>query len=140
VTSPTSVLRDAFERHTWSTLQLLGHLDALDPASYEDGTPGTYGPIPETLTHLVDADIRYLDRMDDPDLPPLVASSPQSVGDLRTQLRSNASRWTAALDRLVEGDLHASIGPRAAHPDIDPAETLLMLQALHHADEHPAQV
>jgi uncharacterized damage-inducible protein DinB len=140
VTSPTTVLRDAFERHTWSTLALLGHLEALDPAAYDRGIPGTYGPIPETLTHLVDADTRYLDRMDDPNLPTLQVRPPRSIGDLRTQVQANASRWSAALDRLVDGDLHASIGPKAAHPNIDPAETLLLLQALHHADDHRAQV
>jgi uncharacterized damage-inducible protein DinB len=140
VTSPTSVLRDAFERHTWSTLQLLNHLDGIDPTAYELAIPGTYGSIPETLQHLVDGDTRYLERMHDPDLPPMEPRPSQPLGLLRAQVRSNASRWSATLDLLETGALHASIGSRAAHPDIDPAETVLLLQALQHADEHRAQV
>jgi uncharacterized damage-inducible protein DinB len=140
VTSPASVLRDAFERHTWSTVRLLDHLAMLDPAAYAGDVPGTFGSILATLTHVVDADARYLDRLDDPDLPSLVHRKPDDLGTLRERVWANVPRWEAALDRLEAGTLHASIGARAAHPNIDPAETVLLLQALHHADEHRAQV
>jgi len=140
MTSPASVLRDAFDRHTWATLRLLAHLETLDPDVVTRGIPGTYGPIDETLTHLVAADTRYLDRLEEPDLPPLQQRPPQPIGTLLTEVHANASRWTAALDRLEREELHASIGPPAMHPNIDPAETLLLLQALHHADDHRAQV
>jgi uncharacterized damage-inducible protein DinB len=139
VTTPASVLRDAFERHTWSTLRLLDDLSGLD----HDATvvAGTFGTIAETVTHLVDADARYLDRLDDPDLPSLAhREHPETLEKLRTTVEANAERWTSALDRLESGTLHATIGARAAHPNIDPAETVLLLQALHHADEHRAQI
>jgi uncharacterized damage-inducible protein DinB len=140
VTSSASILRDAFDRHTWSTLSLLDHLAKVDEASITQDVPGTFGSIPATLTHLVDADRRYLDRLDDPDLPPLAHRAPDDVATLRARVDANATRWRAAMDRVEAGSLHASIGPNAAHPNIDPAETLLLLQALHHADEHRAQV
>jgi uncharacterized damage-inducible protein DinB len=140
VTSPSAILRDAFERHTWSTLTLLDHVSALDPATLATDTPGTFGSIADTLTHLVDADTRYLDRLDDPDLAPLGHRAADDLATLRARTDANAPRWTAALDRLEAGELHAAIGSRAAHPNIDPAETVLLLQALHHADEHRAQV
>jgi len=66
VTSPASVLRDAFDRHTWATLRLLDHLEA--------------------------------------------------------------------------GTLRSRIAARNGDPGFDPAETLLLLQALHHTDDHRAQV
>jgi uncharacterized damage-inducible protein DinB len=140
VTSPASVLRDAFDRHTWSTLHLLDHLAALDRAVIATEVPGTFGSIPATLTHLVDADARYLDRLEDPDLPPLAHREPDDLATLRASVEANVARWDVALDRLDAGALSASIGPRVAHPNIDPAETVLLLQALHHADEHRAQV
>jgi uncharacterized damage-inducible protein DinB len=140
VTSPASVLRDAFERHAWSTMHLLGHLATLDPAALSDEVPGTFGSVRATLTHLVDADVRYLDRLDDPDLPPLPHRAPDDLATLRARVEANVSRWNAALDRLDAETLHAAIGSKAAHPNIDPAETVLLLQALHHADEHRAQM
>ena len=139
MTTPASVLRDAFERHTWSTLRLLDHLDGLDPTSYEAGIPGTYGPIPETLVHLVDADDRYLARMDDPD-PARAAAQPFDIGTLRTRVQANAARWNGILDRLEAGTLRARVAPREGDQGFDPAETLLLLQALHHGDDHRAQV
>ena len=139
MTSPASVLRDAFDRHTWATLLMLDYLATLDPTSYEAGIGGTYGPIPETLVHLVAADTRYLDRVEDPD-PPRPADEPFDIGALRTQVQDNAARWADVLDRLEAGTLGARIGPRDDDPGYDPAETLLVLQALHHADDHRAQV
>jgi uncharacterized damage-inducible protein DinB len=141
VTTPASVLRDAFERHTWSTLRLLDHLAGLGRDANDTAVDGTFGTIAETLTHLVDADARYLDRLDDPDLPPLAhRERPEALEKLRMTVVGNADRWRSALDRLEAGTLHAAIGPHAAHPNIDPAETVLLLQALHHADDHRAQV
>lgn len=141
MTTPASVLRDALERHTWSTLRLLDHLARLGPDANDAAVAGTFGTIAETLTHLVDADARYLDRLDDPDLPPLAhRERPEALENLRTTVVANAERWTSALDGLEAGTLHARIGGNAAHPNIDPAETVLLLQALHHGDEHRAQV
>jgi uncharacterized damage-inducible protein DinB len=139
MTSPASVLRDAFDRHTWATLQLLDHLESLEADVVSREVPGTYGPIDETLTHLVAADSRYLDRMEDPD-PPRPPDVPFEIGGLRTQVHANAARWAQILDRLELGTLRARIAPRDDDPGLDPAETLLVLQALHHADDHRAQV
>jgi uncharacterized damage-inducible protein DinB len=139
VTSSASVLRDAFDRHTWSTVQLLDHLADLSPSDYATGIDGTYGPIPDTLQHLVDADTRYLDRMEDPD-PPRADPQAFDIGTLRARVQGNAERWGDVLDRLQAGSLAARIAPRDDDPGFDPAETLLLLQALHHADDHRAQV
>ena len=141
MTAPASVLRDAFERHTWSTIRLLDRVSGLDRDVRDTGGHGMFGTVAETLTHLVDADARYLDRLDDPDLPPLAPRDrPEALEKLRTTVVANAERWTNALDRLEGGTLHARIGAEAAHPNIEPAETVLLLQALHHGDEHRAQV
>lgn len=59
---------------------------------------------------------------------------------LRTEIEANEARWSEALDLLEREELRASLGSPAADPPIDPAETLLLLQALHHGDDHRAQV
>jgi uncharacterized damage-inducible protein DinB len=140
VSTPASVLRDAFDRHTWATLRVLDHLETLDHEVFTQVVPGTYGQIDATLTHLADADTRYLDRLAEPDLPPIQQRPPQAIGTLRTEAQANAPRWSEVLDRLEAGTLRARIGPRDDDPGYDPAETLLVLQALHHADDHRAQV
>jgi uncharacterized damage-inducible protein DinB len=141
MSTPASVLRDAFERHTWATLRLLDHLEALDAGTITEGVPGTYGPILETLSHLVNADGRYLERLEHPVLPDYEPGPPEPIGELRTRVQALASRWEAALGRLESGTLVARIDRSATDGwVVDPAETLLLLQALHHGDDHRAQV
>lgn len=142
MTTPADVLRDAFRRSSWATQRLLDHLETLDPGSYAVGVPGTFGPVLATMTHLVDADDRYLQRLEQPVLPPYEEADPQPIDVLRARAADADGRWHAALDRLEAGELQARIERSAALGDtaVDPAETLLLLQALHHADDHRAQV
>lgn len=140
MSTPASVLDDAFERHTWATVRLLEHLETLDVDDLERISPGTYGTIAATLTHLVDADDRYLQRLEQPDLPPYAESPPQPLDVLRSRVEGNDGRWRGALGRLAEGTLHARIPDDRIAGGLDPAETLLLLQALHHGDDHRAQI
>ena len=55
-----SVLDDAFAHHVWATLRLLDTCRALNSEQLETTVEGTYGPILETLRHLVGADASYL--------------------------------------------------------------------------------
>ncbi len=54
------LLADAFEHHVWATLVVIDVCAALPPEQLETNAPGTYGPILDTLRHLVDADVSYL--------------------------------------------------------------------------------
>jgi uncharacterized damage-inducible protein DinB len=140
MTTASEVLREGFDRHIWATAKLLDHLATLDAPALAQTTPGTYGSIVATMTHLVEADDRYLQRLGRPDLPPYQEREPQAPGELGARFREHAARWTAALDRLDAGELHAVIPPDRVPGGVDPAETLLLLQALHHGDDHRAQV
>ena len=57
---PPSLLADAFRHHIWATIRLLDTCAALDEAQLATGVPGTYGSIIDTLRHLVDGDVFYL--------------------------------------------------------------------------------
>lgn len=129
-----------FAHHLWATDTLIGHLERL-PRDRLDGTvPGTYGSILETLTHLVDADDRYLLRLRDPSSPPYEDRGATSLETLRNDLRDHVGRWEEALHQLERGELRAATLGRQDYPDVHDAERLLLLQAIHHGDDHRTQI
>jgi uncharacterized damage-inducible protein DinB len=140
MTSAADVLRAAFARHTWATLGLIDALEGIDPARLDDAVPGTYGTIAETLTHLVGSDDRYLQRLELDTLPPYDDGGPWSLAELRTRAQEQSAQWSTMLDRLEAGTLHARIVDKPDYPDTDHAEGLLFGQALHHGDDHRAQI
>jgi uncharacterized damage-inducible protein DinB len=54
------LLADAFRHHVWATIRLLDTCAALDEEQLGTAVPGTYGSIIDTLRHLVDGDVFYL--------------------------------------------------------------------------------
>jgi uncharacterized damage-inducible protein DinB len=134
------VLRASFDRHVWATKALIDAVEALPRERLDEGIAGTYGSIAQTLTHLVDADDRYLLRLTGPNPPPHEDHGSQPLAELRTRIDANAALWKAMLDRLDAGTLESSISGRDDYPDTPSAETMLLIQALHHGDDHRAQV
>ena len=57
-------LQTVLGHHTWATLRLIDRCLELPAEQLELSTPGTYGTIRETLTHLVGADARYQHRLE----------------------------------------------------------------------------
>jgi hypothetical protein len=53
-------------------------------------------------------------------------------------MATNAGRWAEVLEALEGETLHASIA--GGGRNTDPAESLLLNQALHHGNDHRAQV
>ena len=142
MTSSSDVLRASFAYHTWATRSLLDAIERLAPEDLDARIDGTYGSIAATLTHLVDADARYQLRMRDPSPPSAEdRAAPLSITELRELVEEQERRWNDLLDELERGGLDASIVTRAVdYPDIEHAETLLFLQALHHGNDHRTQV
>jgi uncharacterized damage-inducible protein DinB len=58
---PSPLLADAFGHHVWATIRVLDACAVLDEAKLATTVPGTYGSIIDTLRHLVDGDVFYLD-------------------------------------------------------------------------------
>ena len=52
----TSILTDAFEHHLWANERILDACAALTEEQLATPVPGTYGPIIDTLRHLIQAD------------------------------------------------------------------------------------
>ena len=139
MTSSSDVLRSMFEHHLWATEVLIDHLDRLPAEQLDASVPGTYGSMIDTLTHMIDADTRYLLRLRDP-TPPLAVD--------RVGIRSAAPIGDAGAPRSVGrgagrpggGELHAAILGRDDYPDTDPAESMLLIQAIHHGNDHRTQI
>ncbi len=135
---PPPLLADAFGHHVWATIRVLDACAALDDAQLATTVPGTYGSIIDTLRHLVDGDVFYLDVLNGGEPEPFDGAQ----SDIQT-LRAVMLAHDAAWQRLVAGDLdparvivehedsgyetHAPLGIRLA-------------QALYHGTDHRSQV
>jgi uncharacterized damage-inducible protein DinB len=89
---------------------------------------------------MVDGDSRYLLRLQEP--TPALAEDRVGIqlSQLRSEMQEHRERWGQALDDLEAGRLHASILGREDYPDTDPAESMLLIQAIHHGNDHRTQI
>jgi len=140
MTTPADVLRSMFDYHFWATESLTDHLALLPADRLDASVPGTYGSMIDTLTHMIDADSRYLLRLRDPS-PPL---ADDRVGvplqQLLSEMPEHRRTWDQVLSELEAGTLHAAIRNREDYPDTDPAEAMVLLQAIHHGNDHRTQI
>jgi uncharacterized damage-inducible protein DinB len=132
-------LEEAFAHSHWATDRLIGHLGKLDPAALEAEAPGTYGQVLATLSHLLGADGRYLTYLEG-DSPPARTGpdATRPLEELADQLRDQAVRWRLVLARL--GELDITLPARGERPELPHATNLLLVQALHHANDHRTQI
>jgi uncharacterized damage-inducible protein DinB len=140
MTTPSEVLRAMYEHHLWATDALIEHLDRLPAEQLEASVPGTYGSMIDTLTHMIDADSRYLLRLRDP--TPAFAEDRVGIplAQLRSEMPEHRRRWDEALSDLEAGTLSASIVGKDDYPDTSPAESMLLIQAIHHGNDHRTQI
>lgn len=130
-------LRELFRHHAWATQALIDHCASLPPEALQASVPGTAGTIHHTLVHLVGADGRYLQRIDG--VPPAVRDNePPSLDELREHFAAQVRRWDAILDRVDDVDI--TIPARGDEQSIPHARNLMLLQALHHGNDHRTHV
>lgn len=130
-------LHELFRHHAWATRALIDHCAGLSPAHLQATVPGTAGTIHHTLVHLVAADGRYLLLLTGAK-PTVQESAPPLLGALRERFDEQVQRWEAALGQL--GALDPTIPSRGEEPATPHARNLLLLQALHHGNDHRTHV
>ena len=140
MTTPSDVLRAMFAHHVWATTRLIDALEQLDPEHLDARIDGTYGSTTQTLTHLVNADERYLQRLVTPTLASIGDADTRPLPALRAEIQEHGDRWAGMLDALEGGDLHAAVVGKSDYPDTDPAETMLLVQAIQHGNDHRTQI
>jgi uncharacterized damage-inducible protein DinB len=139
--APNDIVRAMFDHHLWATEALIDHLDGLPAERLDASVPGTYGSMIDTLAHLMGADDRYLLRMRNPSLPPAEDRVGVPLAELRAELADHRRRWTEILDELEADELRAAIRDHTGgYPDTDDAEGLLLIQAIHHGNDHRTQI
>jgi uncharacterized damage-inducible protein DinB len=140
MTRPNDVLRSMFDHHLWATGRLIDHLEGLSSARLDQAVPGTFGSMSSTLIHLIDADSRYLQRLESPSPPAREDRVDVSLATLREEMPTHRRGWNDMLERLERGDLHAAVRGKAGYPDTEDAEAMLLLQAIHHGNDHRTQI
>jgi uncharacterized damage-inducible protein DinB len=136
MTSP--LLADAFRHHTWATIRLLEVCAALDEAQLATAVPGTYGSILETLRHLVDGDVFYLNVLRGGKPEPFDRES-SDIPTMRLVMEANDEAW----QRQIAGDLDPAID--VVEYEESGYEThaplgIRLAQALYHGTDHRSQV
>jgi uncharacterized damage-inducible protein DinB len=134
----TSLLAEGFSHHVWASIRLIDVCLGLSDEQLQTPAPGTYGPIIDTMRHLVGADTDYLFVLTDGEVP-RVDESTMDLPALREEMARNEGRWADAMRRHPDPDVvvvrhrddgsesHAQAGTR-------------LTQAIHHGTDHRSQV
>jgi len=133
-----SILTDAFEHHIWANERLLEACAALTPDQLDSGVPGIYGPIIETLRHLIEADSFYLWIFRGQTGKRIADDNQLSVDELRAANKRHAAGYrellggeldpeAVVINHSDDGDFFSRLGVRLA-------------QVPHHGTDHRSQV
>lgn len=133
-------LIDSFQHNTWAMRKLLFVCQELTDSQLDTTVPGTYGSIIATLRHTVASEAGYCRRLtsDEPGWYHRAQESP-SLAELAGYVDDLATRWERFLEvpfdaeRLFVVEWHDGINR-------DVPAGIYLAQALHHANEHRAQI
>lgn len=127
-----------FRHNLWANLRLLDACAALDEQQLAATTAGTYGPIYNTLKHIVAAEQGYLIRLTgrQPENPLRREDNPD-VAALREYARHSGEGLIAVAAGMAPSDVVDLEWDGQRWPV--PA-SLILTQAINHATEHRAQV
>lgn len=132
-------LQEMFHYHAWSTLTLMDYCSGLAAETLSTSVPGTFGPIMDTFIHLVAADQRYLQRLTDKPLRTIIyEDNPVSLPELRQAFEAQMQLWESVLERVDQLDV--TLPARGDWPETAHAQNLLLLQAIHHGNDHRTHI
>ena len=133
-----TVLHDAFGHHVWATIRVIDACLALPPEQLDTTVPGTYGPILETLRHLVGADASYLWVLSAGDRPEIDEAG-MGLPELRAAMEESEPHWTAVLGRDLDPE-EVVVRHRDDGTDSHAPRSIRLAQVLHHGTDHRSQV
>lgn len=128
---------EPFRHNSWATIRLLEFCRDMDPALLDTSATGTYGPIKETLAHMVGWEevlAAAIEGTGPQDTPPHFAS----VDDLLERSRWLAEGWDRRLDPEPHAERLVEFGVSGARRWVR-AGTVLS-QVVHHGNHHRAEV
>lgn len=128
-------LLELYRHKTWATLRLIEHCQSLDDEHLDATIPGTYGTVPNTFWHLVEADEDYFSVMTGEPLPEPLPDAPVPLGTLAERIRRLGPRWEVLAQ---DTDLPSTT---VTFPDgVSWPGAVLLAQAIHHAAEHRTHI
>jgi uncharacterized damage-inducible protein DinB len=134
---PTPLLADAFRHHVWATIQLLDACAGLDESQLATSVPGTYGSIINTLRHIVDGDVFYLNVLRGGAPEPFDVET-TDIATMRSVMEANDTAW----QQQIAGELDPSTvvveyedGGYETHAPLG----IRLAQALYHGTDHRSQ-
>ena len=134
----TSLLADPFRHHTWANERLLEACAGLTPEQLEASSPGTYGPIINTLRHLIQADSFYLWVFNGQDYPRIPGDNTLGVAELREANTLHSAGYEELLARTIDPD--AAITERGDDFAFTTTMGVRLSQVIHHGTDHRSQV
>jgi uncharacterized damage-inducible protein DinB len=131
------VLVEAFRYNRWANLHLLDVCAKLSDDQLQLTSPGTFGTIAATLTHMVAAEQRYLWRFDGEEPQLREKDGFPGVAVLRENAARSGAEFIERVERLQGGT--------AGEAKLREGETkaplaMIMVQALHHGNDHRTHV
>ena len=133
-----SVLTTLFKHNAWANMKLLEFCEGLNDAQLDATAIGGFGSIRDTLQHLVDAEVSYVERVNGK-LPARPLSRDQFP---EFAVLKDGVRW--ASDELLQLALSAredtSVRQRPPRMLIEYKLASLMVQAVGHSTEHRTQI
>jgi uncharacterized damage-inducible protein DinB len=128
---------EPFRHNSWATTRILEFCRDLDPALLDTGASGAYGPIKETLAHIVGWEEVLSSAVEGTgplDPPPRFAS----VSDLLERSARLADRWERSLDPEPHPERLVEFGVRGTRRLVRVGTVLA--QVVHHGNHHRSQV
>ena len=126
-----SMLRRSVGHHVWATSRLLEHCRSLSDEQLALSAPGTYGSVVETLRHLVSSDCGYLSRLNRKGRPPALEDDLSAILE---RWDGQPESWVTYLDSRPDHEVTVECSD-GWYP-----AWILVLQAIHHGNEHRTNV
>jgi uncharacterized damage-inducible protein DinB len=132
------LLQDGFDHHLWATRTLIDSCMALTPDQLETSPTGTYGPIIETMRHLVAADCGYLYVLGGKQVEP-VDTDGMDLQQLRDEMDSHAPHWAAILEAEPDPET-VLVRERDDGSSTSAPIGIRLAQVVHHGTDHRSQI
>jgi uncharacterized damage-inducible protein DinB len=133
-----SLLHDAFAHHAWANERLFDTCATLDANQLAETAPGTYGPIIDTLRHLVESESWYLSFFGDRPLITEDSAAGMGLAELRAEAATSGEAWMTVLEGEVDGE--REIIERSDGWEVSSPVGLRLAQVIHHGTDHRSQV
>ena len=135
-----SVLRDLLRHHLWATIRVIEFAKGLTTEQLAWTVPGTYGPIDQTLAHIVGADRYYLLLLtgERPKDGAMKEGDPVDLDQLLARALAVAERCERYASGAVDPDeVRTSQGRSGLRSE---RVGTILAQVAHHGNEHRSHI